>query len=85
MKIYLLEICPFVITICKSDDTSQLHIKDVCWGYKFTKSPEMINSMRYMGDIKLFGKKKRGGKRTGVSYTNNKNILSGYGNGIRHR
>ena len=30
------------------------------WGYKFTKSPEKINYIMYMNDIKLFAKNEKG-------------------------
>ena len=44
----------------------------------------MINCLKYINDIKLFAKKKKG-KRSGYSDKNNKNIQPGYENGIRHR
>ena len=50
-------------------------------GYKLSKLQEKLNHLMYMDDIKLFCKKR---KRNGNSKTSNKNIQSGYRDGIWH-
>ena len=46
--------------------------------YKFTKYQEKINHLLYMDDIKLFAKNEK------ETNANNKNIQSGYRNGISY-
>ena len=69
--------CAFAITNCNNNDVTQLHAKEV---HKLTKSQEKINHLKCMDNIILFAKR----KKIGDSDINNKNIQTGYTNGIWH-
>ena len=74
--------CAVAITICNSNDATQLQEVHGGGGYKFTKTQEKINHPMYKNEIMLFAEKENNWR---ASDANNKNIQPKCMNGIWHR